>query len=345
MIICKCVLLSILFLGVSSISEAHSDVSEIYDAVDQIVGAPKLHDEEDIRIKILTLQDHLNSLDKYIECIYSSLDDNVSVEQKLNNICYLIEFTAFVSKFYEEKAAVGSSGLNSIVLKPADFTPRSPDYTKDYIEMWATSRYNKGYFYTTLAISNIYYNPDADLTEILQFLNEKPFPQSLRNDLLILLDGDYTRNRKWRLRKNGFCYTGCLKNIDKNSITIQLEGESNETVVVNVLDLDNNNIIFVDRLKPHFRTFAEINAFKKTNVKIDNFDSEGLRKLFLFNRLYKSFRNWESEDKIFKATAKFISLEGDNVVLEKADGKLTTIELSVLRQLDQDYIKKIRITP
>ncbi|MDR2642675.1 MAG: hypothetical protein LBC74_07765 [Planctomycetaceae bacterium] len=55
---------------------------------------------------------------------------------------------------------------------------------------------------------------------------------------------------------------------------------------------------------------------------------------------YKGFRNWESADKLFKAAARFISLEKDEVNLEKADGKKTSIELSVLRKEDQDYVKE-----
>ncbi|MDR3233402.1 MAG: hypothetical protein LBT46_07045, partial [Planctomycetaceae bacterium] len=46
---------------------------------------------------------------------------------------------------------------------------------------------------------------------------------------------------------------------------------------------------------------------------------------------YKGFRIWQSTDKLFKTTAKFISLNKGNVTLEKADGKHTTIEFSVLR--------------
>jgi hypothetical protein len=55
---------------------------------------------------------------------------------------------------------------------------------------------------------------------------------------------------------------------------------------------------------------------------------------------YKGFRNWESTDKLFKVTARFISLEKGEVNLEKADGKKTSIELSVLRKEDQDHVKK-----
>jgi hypothetical protein len=67
---------------------------------------------------------------------------------------------------------------------------------------------------------------------------------------------------------------------------------------------------------------------------------ERIELLCKLNIPYKGFRNWESNDKLFKATAKFISLEKDEVNLEKADSKKTTIELSVLRKEDQDYIKQ-----
>jgi hypothetical protein len=51
-------------------------------------------------------------------------------------------------------------------------------------------------------------------------------------------------------------------------------------------------------------------------------------------------RQWESTDGLFKVTAKFISLSKDEVTLEKADGKQTTIEFSVLRAADQEYVNR-----
>jgi hypothetical protein len=41
---------------------------------------------------------------------------------------------------------------------------------------------------------------------------------------------------------------------------------------------------------------------------------------------------------LFKVTAKFVSLAKDEVTLEKSDGKQTTIEFSVLRAVDQEYV-------
>jgi hypothetical protein len=52
------------------------------------------------------------------------------------------------------------------------------------------------------------------------------------------------------------------------------------------------------------------------------------------------YRNWQSTDKLFKTNAKFISLDNGDVTLEKTDGKRTTIELSVLRDIDQRFIKE-----
>jgi hypothetical protein len=67
--------------------------------------------------------------------------------------------------------------------------------------------------------------------------------------------------------------------------------------------------------------------------------------LLELNIPYKGVRNWESTDKLFKATAKFISLDDKGeVTLEKENGKQTTIELSVLRKEDQDYVKE-RLKP
>jgi hypothetical protein len=66
-------------------------------------------------------------------------------------------------------------------------------------------------------------------------------------------------------------------------------------------------------------------------------------------RPYDGFRIWRSNDKLFKAEAKFISAEeiivngkqvDQKITLEKRDGKQTTIEFSALRQLDKDYIDR-----
>jgi hypothetical protein len=57
------------------------------------------------------------------------------------------------------------------------------------------------------------------------------------------------------------------------------------------------------------------------------------------------YRNWQSKDGLFKAKAKFISSDDKNVTLEKEDGKQTTIELSVLRSVDQRFVKEINSKP
>jgi hypothetical protein len=53
-----------------------------------------------------------------------------------------------------------------------------------------------------------------------------------------------------------------------------------------------------------------------------------------------SIRQWQSTDGLFKTTAKFISADNKEVVLERVNGKRTTIEFSVLRKEDQDYVKE-----
>ncbi|MDR1478930.1 MAG: hypothetical protein LBJ00_08305 [Planctomycetaceae bacterium] len=67
---------------------------------------------------------------------------------------------------------------------------------------------------------------------------------------------------------------------------------------------------------------------------------ERVKLLCELNIPYKGFRTWQSTDKLFKTNAKFISLDKGEVTLEKANGKRTTIELSVLRKEDQDYVKE-----
>jgi hypothetical protein len=56
--------------------------------------------------------------------------------------------------------------------------------------------------------------------------------------------------------------------------------------------------------------------------------------------LIPQLREWQSTDKLFKTNAKFISLENGDVTLERANGQCTTIEYSVLRKEDQDYVKE-----
>lgn len=54
----------------------------------------------------------------------------------------------------------------------------------------------------------------------------------------------------------------------------------------------------------------------------------------------EGFRNWETTDGLFKTTAKFAGVKGKEVQLRRQDGKTVSIELNVLRQLDQDYIRE-----
>jgi hypothetical protein len=53
-----------------------------------------------------------------------------------------------------------------------------------------------------------------------------------------------------------------------------------------------------------------------------------------------NYRNWQSKDGLFKAKAKYVSSDAKNVTLEKENGKQTTIELSVLRDIDQRFVKE-----
>ena len=54
------------------------------------------------------------------------------------------------------------------------------------------------------------------------------------------------------------------------------------------------------------------------------------------------FRDWESNEisgKPFKETAKFVSLDGDVVTLERADGSTATIDFMSLRGSDKAFIR------
>ena len=66
---------------------------------------------------------------------------------------------------------------------------------------------------------------------------------------------------------------------------------------------------------------------------------ERIKLLANLNIPYKGFRCWQSTDGLFQTTAKFVTLDKGEVILEKTDGKQTTIDLSALRKEDQDYVK------
>jgi hypothetical protein len=55
---------------------------------------------------------------------------------------------------------------------------------------------------------------------------------------------------------------------------------------------------------------------------------------------YKGFRVWQTNDGLFKPTAKLISADKKEVKLESEDGKQITIEISALRKEDLDYVKR-----
>jgi hypothetical protein len=78
---------------------------------------------------------------------------------------------------------------------------------------------------------------------------------------------------------------------------------------------------------------------KKVDAQMTHFVLEAIRKV---EREYPDdgFRFWLSKDKMFKTEAKFISANNKEVVIEKRDAKQMTIEITELRQEDQDYVKR-----
>jgi hypothetical protein len=69
-------------------------------------------------------------------------------------------------------------------------------------------------------------------------------------------------------------------------------------------------------------------------------EEEKIKIFKALNIAYKGFRDWQTKDNLFNATAKFISLSKGNVTIEKENGKRATIELSALRKVDQDYVEE-----
>jgi hypothetical protein len=111
--------------------------------------------------------------------------------------------------------------------------------------------------------------------------------------------------------------------------------------------------------EPYYQTAYQTMTAILPDVAIPGFVNESLKKHtgeIAQLRLYKMYslmglpiegtplipqlREWQSTDKLFKTTAKFVSLDNGDVTLEKTDSKRTTIEFSVLRKEDQDYVKE-----
>ena len=55
-------------------------------------------------------------------------------------------------------------------------------------------------------------------------------------------------------------------------------------------------------------------------------------------------RTWKDATGKFEVTAKFVKVEGDNVVLEKADGSKLKVPLNKLSPIDQGYVEGRRST-
>jgi hypothetical protein len=86
-----------------------------------------------------------------------------------------------------------------------------------------------------------------------------------------------------------------------------------------------------ESLKKHTNELAQLRLYKM--YPLMGLPIEG-------TPLIPQLREWQSTDKLFKTNAKFISLDNGDVTLERANGQCTTIEYSVLRKEDQDYVKE-----
>jgi hypothetical protein len=134
------------------------------------------------------------------------------------------------------------------------------------------------------------------------------------------------------------------KNNPKSNIPfIQFDTIVNSDVVKEDIQ---EGLISLYTQKPH--NSKEINELLKNFTADKEFVRKIIRKVPMYDLEKISelgFREWQSTDKLFKTTAKFIALEKDDVVLEKQDGKRTTIGLNVLRKTDQDYVKTLLESP
>jgi hypothetical protein len=180
---------------------------------------------------------------------------------------------------------------------------------------------------TSRGIIDLNFNPHVTLYE-----NICPIPDESDVTGQVFLPGmqaDDIKNLKTRENYKKACWENANNNFKK-----QIQRGTNDLI---------SSIERVFR-KYVLKTYSEepradqelINLLEKYEYPME----ERIKLLADLNIPYKGFRNWESTDKLFKAAARFISLDKDEVNLEKADDKKTTIELSVLRKEDQDYVKK-----
>ena len=336
MIIFQFVLTIAMFVCFLSISDSTSEIHEAYKAINEIVQSPERRENDGDSKKVVTVKPQLDSLDKHVKEIHSLVTNPATtVEQKTEIVRLLIGHVAFIAKFLD-----GKNDVEPMMMKPVDFSRHSSNFTKEYVKVWAENRYKEACFYTLVAISSVFFCPDADLGKLKQFLDEKKLPQSLHRDLSMFLEGRFTEKRNWRLRHNGKPFVGHLKSINNDSVTIHTDDKPEETIEVNFSELSGGDVAFIYLIRPYFSVSTEIDTFEKIFAPDVTLEREGTRKLFLFNIPYKGFRIWQSTDQLFKTTAKFISLEKGEVTLEKADGKQTTIELFELRPEDQSYVKE-----
>jgi uncharacterized protein YktB (UPF0637 family) len=109
--------------------------------------------------------------------------------------------------------------------------------------------------------------------------------------------------------------------------------------------------VYKDHVRKYIVSSYSIRPFAITELELllkehkidDDFTKSILDAVELFEKNappVSDYRNWESTDGLFKTNAKFISLDKKEVTLEKANGKQTTIELSALRKVDQDYVEE-----
>jgi hypothetical protein len=93
-------------------------------------------------------------------------------------------------------------------------------------------------------------------------------------------------------------------------------------------------------LKKEYISATDATELLKLLEKYDYPVQESVILLSRFGIPYKDFRQWQTNDDLFKLTAKLISVDKKEIKIEKEDGKQFTIEISALCKKDQDYVKR-----
>jgi tetratricopeptide (TPR) repeat protein len=97
----------------------------------------------------------------------------------------------------------------------------------------------------------------------------------------------------------------------------------------------------LDKAKEYSEQINDIKKRTELESSIKSAKDEVGKNTSIKKTIPEGFREWNSRNKIFKATAKFVSNENGTITLEKENGKKTIMKYADLCDEDQKYINEI----